>query len=437
MDTIYLAEPRVNRARFSIADLLLLTAAVGAVLLFAQGMLPGLPRDGSSLELRSLIGLTVVSGLVFLFSYGAVVGRTWKSRSSSLGIFFLLLFVFGILSWHQVAWLVLGIVVSVVLGRVDRSKTLHLQLLVGWLLASALLASLLSHFFPPGRVQNLLSARAAYPVEDLSTRLAAVSKGSLSSQAESKVKLSESRLRKELNPFYADKSERNRRTSALRRVHDREYERFVRSLGFGPIRMSSVSRWSIDLPEIVDVGFAAAERKAERGHQLLAPLYSDEARYEFDSSPRSLPDLFKRSYLDFLNPATFGWAAEPKKVAGFEPHAFRFPIPQVSIKSQTYAIRRLELIGLLTSDEPRVYVMDHLPRMDKIAESEVPTRPLNEFEASALKKLIDGEDLVIDEQPNQIKMVGALRSFESCASCHDSRTGDLMGAFSYELEAKK
>jgi hypothetical protein len=435
MDTIHLAEPRVNRTRFSIADLLLLMAAVGAVLLFVQGMLPGLPRDGSSLESRKLIGLAVVSGLIFLFSYGAVVGKTWKSRSTSLGIFFLLLLVFGVLSWHQVSWLVLGIVVSIVLGRVDRSKTLHLQLLVGWLVASALLASLLNHYFPSGRVQNLLAARAAYPIKDLSTRLPEVSKGSLSSQAESKVKLSESRLRKELNPFYADKSERNKRTNALRRAHDREYERFVRSLGFGPIRMSSVSRWSIDLPEIVDLNFDAVERKPKKDHHLLTPVYSDEARFYFDS-PRSLPDLFKRSYLDFLNPATFGWAAAPKKVAGFEPHAFRFPITQVSIKSQTYAIRRLELIGLLMSDDPRVYVMDHLPRMDQIAESAVPTRPLNEFEAAALKKLLSGEDLVVDEQPNQIQMVGALRSLESCASCHDSESGDLMGAFSYDLVKK-
>ena len=73
--------------------------------------------------------------------------------------------------------------------------------------------------------------------------------------------------------------------------------------------------------------------------------------------------------------------------------------------------------------------------MDKL--KEVPTRPLNTFEGGALPKLVSQEDVVVDQQPTRIQMVGALRAGKTCFECHEGRRGKLLGAFSYELTPVK
>jgi|GEM_PF-5165402 len=429
MDTVPLTESRNGRSRFSIVDLFLVTAAVGSVSVFVEG--DSLLRGDSRL-VEGDISPLLVGGLVLLCSYGAIASSSWIFRAFLLGIC-----CFLFLSLHLLAWLGCGIAVLAILPRVVPSVTRHLQLLVCWLVAAALSVGCLNHFFPPREVRKLMEAREAYPIEDLSTRLAPLSRSKSSSQVESKSSFSKSSLIGSLIPFYGRASHKHWRIKALRIAHGREYEQFLWRLEFGgAVARHSVSRFDIDLPEITEIGFAVSEQKKEPGQYLLVKVFGEEGLYKFEA-PQSLPELLKYNHLDFLNPATFGWEVAPKQVAGFEPHAFRFPVPKVTVKSEVFALRRLELIGLLMSDEPRVYVLEHLPRMDQIVESEVPTRPLNEFESSALQKLMEGEDLVVDEQPDRITMVGALRSFESCAKCHGSRVGELLGAFSYELESVK
>ncbi len=53
----------------------------------------------------------------------------------------------------------------------------------------------------------------------------------------------------------------------------------------------------------------------------------------------------------------------------------------------TLSLTRLELVSLLKFDEPRVYVLDCLPRMDQLPSDDVLTRALNEFEQSSLESL--------------------------------------------------
>jgi hypothetical protein len=43
------------------------------------------------------------------------------------------------------------------------------------------------------------------------------------------------------------------------------------------------------------------------------------------------------------------------------------------------------------------------------------------------------EDVVIDEQPDRILMVGSLRAGRDCLKCHSARRGELLGALTYEL----
>jgi hypothetical protein len=69
--------------------------------------------------------------------------------------------------------------------------------------------------------------------------------------------------------------------------------------------------------------------------------------------------------------------------------------------------------------------------MDQIAYTA--HRELNDFESAALAKLISQEDVVVDQTPERIQMVGALRAGKTCLECHEGQRGKLLGAFSYEL----
>jgi hypothetical protein len=92
---------------------------------------------------------------------------------------------------------------------------------------------------------------------------------------------------------------------------------------------------------------------------------------------------------------------------------------------------RLELVSLLKHDPPAAYISENLPRMEDLREA--PTRLLDEFEASALQKLRTGEELVVEVQPQEIHMVGALRALKQCTECHSVERGELLGAFTYRL----
>lgn len=69
--------------------------------------------------------------------------------------------------------------------------------------------------------------------------------------------------------------------------------------------------------------------------------------------------------------------------------------------------------------------------MDKI--KEIPTRPLDVFEQTALKAIRQGEPLVLCEKDNLVRMMGGIRALDQCVRCYDCREGDLLGAFTYVL----
>ena len=91
----------------------------------------------------------------------------------------------------------------------------------------------------------------------------------------------------------------------------------------------------------------------------------------------------------------------------------------------------MELVSLLKHDTPGVYVSRNVPRMEELRDAKV--RPLNDFETPSLKKLVDGEDVVVSASLNRIQMLGSLRATKECLQCHRVEHGALLGAFSYEL----
>jgi hypothetical protein len=94
-------------------------------------------------------------------------------------------------------------------------------------------------------------------------------------------------------------------------------------------------------------------------------------------------------------------------------------------------IDRVELVSLLTDDEPSVYVLDEMatPPLARQAKR----RPLDEFERLGLDAVRCGEELVwTREAPT--RMFGAIRAKADCLHCHaNAKEGDLLGAFTYYL----
>ena len=140
---------------------------------------------------------------------------------------------------------------------------------------------------------------------------------------------------------------------------------------------------------------------------------------------------------DFFDTERMGYVKDQHHVVGFEPHRFLAvpKLPEREPATSHWQVVRLELVSLLKHETPVAYVSNHLPQMDKLKDAA--TRPLNGFEQGAIDRLRTDEDLVIDESPNQIRMVGSLRAGKNCLECHSVRRGELLGAFSYELAPER
>jgi hypothetical protein len=95
-------------------------------------------------------------------------------------------------------------------------------------------------------------------------------------------------------------------------------------------------------------------------------------------------------------------------------------------------IDRVELVSLLTDEEPSVYVLDEVatPPLARQAKR----RTLDEFERLGLNAVRFGEELVwTREAPT--RMFGAIRAKAACLHCHaNAREGELLGAFTYYLK---
>lgn len=301
---------------------------------------------------------------------------------------------------------------------------------------------------------NKLNAelRRRYPLRSLADRLAAVEKPE---------RLDE--LRRRHNPRATEDNNDQRggttqaarglfrevRAEALEALHSDSANKFLTEPGFGISRMPRKSPW-LYLPR-------------NRGQIVLNTEYHSAVEFANESpielgvklvgSETKMPDQDSMSELHLIVAAQFasddqnGFVKDRDQIAGFEPHAIdhvwsellnlnvRESSPQAkpdaSETEPRWHLNRMELVGLLASDQFRVYVSESLPAMDELAKVE--TRPLDGFELAGLSQLLGDQDLHIAATPNRIRMLGALRANQSCLECHSVRAGDLLGALSYEL----
>jgi hypothetical protein len=209
----------------------------------------------------------------------------------------------------------------------------------------------------------------------------------------------------------------------LRRLHEEKVELFVNSPGFGVARIFGRPSES---------GITRKLRPNAPVPQPASPAYPSGSGADPSPSPRvseseGLHRMHEEAIVDFACPAGFGYVKDRRHVAGYQAHQFS-GVPR---REERWEVRRLELVGLLLHNEPVVYVSENLPRMDELRGA--PTRPLDGFEATALEKLRSGKDLLVAEAPSGVRMLGAIRSVKQCGTCHGSKRGTLLGAFSYTL----
>jgi hypothetical protein len=219
------------------------------------------------------------------------------------------------------------------------------------------------------------------------------------------------------------------RKRQLLRLHTYQYRLFEGAVGFGLVRMIPLTPQSLHRPPLRDIGFA--EVHVDWGDYFGAWRMAGRHTDQNAALPEYLHVLGRD---DFLDPDGFGVAIEaPLKVTGFVEHAFHYPAFADLDARTSWTIKRLELVSLLKFDTPRVYVLDHLPRMDQLSSDDAPTRPLDAFETEALAKLWRDEDVVVKNDGDDYRMLGSLRAAKQCLECHSVQRGELLGAFTYSL----
>jgi hypothetical protein len=266
--------------------------------------------------------------------------------------------------------------------------------------------------------EGIQQLREKYPFESLEARLPPPGRGGvLSLESAMKLLQFEQSITQEMASLG--------RESILQKLHEGSVEEFVKREGFGAVRMLGTYNSSV-----LAGGHAKEDGRWVGRNKTSVPQpgsdFSALGKDEPSGESTALATFHFHSVLHFANPAGFGFVKDRRHVAGFQPHQFNEVVEQ-----RPWKLLRLELVGLLREDLPRVYISDHLPRMQEIGE--LPTRPLDPFESAGLEKLHAGDELFVRETAGGARMVGAIRSAQQCVQCHGGERGDLLGAFSYRV----
>ncbi len=282
--------------------------------------------------------------------------------------------------------------------------------------------------WPTYELRRLMEMRAEHPIVDLTSR-----KARLKGLSESPVNLgNEGRdMQRRLQVVYGSESTPTTIRS-LKNLHDEQFERFVRSPGFGHVRLNPrLIRYWVK-PTFAMASITKDGRVSGYDYDYsttFRPLAAEPTEAREKLSPT---DVHLWTYFDFLHPTTFGEAIDDGTYVANRPHGVTYP-SSLLLNSERFSLEKLELMGLLLHEAPVVYETDGMPDMESIAKGEIATRALNSFETESLGKLRNGESLVVENGGETLLMVGAVRAIDQCIECHQSKPGDLLGAFSYEF----
>jgi hypothetical protein len=218
------------------------------------------------------------------------------------------------------------------------------------------------------------------------------------------------------------------RVRQLEELHEDAVQVFIRRAGFGVGRMGLFTHWLLDAfrKEPTRLQPAPIFRSAwsSAGLQLRPPSAKD------TDWQAELSEMHEAGIVEFVYPERFGFVKDRRHVAGFEPHRFGDAPP---LRATRLKLQIIDLVGLVRHEEPVAYVSASLPSMEELREA--PTRPLDPFEELGLKALRGGDTLFVRDTTGGLRALGAIRSVRQCLSCHGGQRGDLLGAFSYTLQA--
>ena len=266
-----------------------------------------------------------------------------------------------------------------------------------------------------GTLREYASLRALYPYESMEARVPAPRPGPRAAPLPDAVRERLARWEEGIHG-----REDFERAWQFRMIHERAVALFIDAPGFGALRMKRPRRSHMTLPPRTP----APDQPGPRAAPPWSPGESE--RFATALEP-SLERIFEESVQDFANPKGFGYIKDRRHVAGFEAHRFA----EVPAAPDRWIVRTLDLVGLLLHEEPVAYVSDRLPQMDELRGA--PTRPLDNFEASALAAVRRGDDPFIIRSGGLVRMLGGIRSVSQCVACHGGERGDLLGAFSYTI----
>jgi len=234
----------------------------------------------------------------------------------------------------------------------------------------------------------------------------------------------------------APDASQNRRT-LLALLHTHTNEQFVRTTDFGFRRsrgLRGIYKLLTPLPEYRPIPVTPRMAEPYEDHESAFLQVETEVVQQGQPYRDDLQTMHIAGWQDFVDPDRTGFVMGRDYVAGFQSHRFT-NIPVVPERNadprQQWQVVRLELISLLKHETPAAYMSENLPSMDELRNA--PTRGLDAFEQQALERLRLDDDLLIEDTPERIRMVGSLRAARSCLDCHSVRRGELLGAFSYEL----
>lgn len=212
------------------------------------------------------------------------------------------------------------------------------------------------------------------------------------------------------------------RCRTLAMLHERVFDTFARADGFGVMRGGYYDPDDVQLPPVDPIRLVCEPPVLNDGPPAK-PLEVNQ-----------LTDLHWNSTGDFLQMSRIGYVRDREHVAGFQPHALSETPKFKRQPEQSWHVTMVALVSLLKHAEPCVYETENLPNLKELSSLNAPTRPLDMFEADALRQLWTDRDVIIDDTtPNHIRMLGALRAAEGCRECHEVPQGTLLGAFTYRL----
>lgn len=223
-------------------------------------------------------------------------------------------------------------------------------------------------------------------------------------------------------------SSQDHRAKLLQELHEKTRKFFVESPGEGAVRRMATPE-EILMDEF-DFG-QAARALVQPGEPAAFPLSAGEPLSRVEPNG-DFHLCHMGGLLDFFYPQGFGYVKDLAHVAGFKAHGFRTdPFPAWRVENWRWRVQHIQLVGILSHEQPLVYLTDRLPSMEQVRRGK--TRALDYFEEAALPTLREGEDLFIAGKGETVRMLGALRATKTCQQCHDAEVGDLLGAFSYTL----